>query len=42
MKVYGEVDVLIHIFLTSAPVWGEWSDSRPSRFTPEERVPGTH
>jgi hypothetical protein len=32
--VYGGVDVLIHIFLTSALAAGEWSDSRPGRFTP--------
>jgi hypothetical protein len=31
------VDVQIHIFLTSALVGGEWSTSRPGRFTP-----GTH
>jgi hypothetical protein len=37
MKAYGGVDVEIHIFLTSALVGGEWSDSRPGRFTP-----GTH
>jgi hypothetical protein len=36
------VDVLIHIFLTSALVRGEWSTSRPGRFTFEERAPGTH
>jgi hypothetical protein len=36
------VDVLIHIFLTSALVEGERSTSRPGRFTPEERAPGTH
>jgi hypothetical protein len=36
------VDVEIHIFLTSALVGGEWSASRPGRFTPEERAPGTH
>jgi hypothetical protein len=30
-------DVYIHIFLTSALVGGEWSTSRPGRFTP-----GTH
>jgi hypothetical protein len=42
MKVYGGVDVLIHIFLTSALVGGEWSASRPCRFTPGERAPGTH
>jgi hypothetical protein len=37
MKTYGGVDVQIHIFLTSALVGGEWSASRPCRFTP-----GTH
>jgi hypothetical protein len=41
MKAYGGVDVQIHILLTSALV-GEWSASRPGRFTPGERVPGTH
>jgi hypothetical protein len=42
MKVYGGVDVQIHIFLTSALVGGEWSSSRPGRFTLRERAPGTH
>jgi hypothetical protein len=28
--------------LTSALDGGEWSASRPGRFTPKERVPGTH
>jgi hypothetical protein len=42
MKTYGGVDVQIHIFLTSALVGGEWSASRPGRFTPRERAPGTH
>jgi hypothetical protein len=28
--------------LTSALVGGEWSASRPARFTPRERGPGTH
>jgi hypothetical protein len=42
MKAYGGLDVLIHIFLTSALVGGEWSASRPGRFTPGERAPGTH
>jgi hypothetical protein len=37
MKAYAGVDVSIHIFLTSAPVGGKWSASRPCRFTP-----GTH
>jgi hypothetical protein len=30
------VDVWIQIFLTSALVGGEWSASRPGRFTPRE------
>jgi hypothetical protein len=36
------VDVQIHILLTSALSGGEWSASRPGRFTPWERAPGTH
>jgi hypothetical protein len=28
--------------LTSAPDGGEWSASRPGRFTSSERAPGTH
>jgi hypothetical protein len=36
------VDVQIHIFLASALDGGEWSTSRPGRFTPGERAPGTH
>jgi hypothetical protein len=42
MKAYGWVDVWIHIFLTSALVVGEWSASRPCRFTPGEIASGTH
>jgi hypothetical protein len=42
MKTYGGVDVYINIFLTSALVGGELSASRPGRFTPQERGPGTH
>jgi hypothetical protein len=38
MKVYGGVDVQIHVFLTSALVGGEWSASRFGRFTPAERA----
>jgi hypothetical protein len=34
MKAYGGMDVLIHIFLTSALAGGERSASRPGRFTP--------
>jgi hypothetical protein len=42
MKAYVGVDVQIHISLTSALAGGEWSDSRPFRFTPGERAPVTH
>jgi hypothetical protein len=42
MKVYGGVDVYIHIFFTSALVGGQWSASRPCRFTLRERSLGTH
>jgi hypothetical protein len=42
MKAYWARDVLIHIFLTSALVAGEWSVSRLCPFTPGERAPGTH
>jgi hypothetical protein len=42
MKLYGGMDVYIHIFLTSALVGVEWTASRPGRFTPWERAPGTH
>jgi hypothetical protein len=41
MKTYGEVEVYIRAFLTSALVGGEWSASRPGSFTPVERAPGT-
>jgi hypothetical protein len=30
------------LFLTSALAGGEWSASRPRRFTPGENAPGTH
>jgi hypothetical protein len=42
MKAYGGVDVQIHIFLTSVLARDEWSDLRPSRFTPGEIAPCTH
>jgi hypothetical protein len=42
MKAYEGMDVLIHIFLTSALAGGEWSASHPCRFTPGERAPRTH
>jgi hypothetical protein len=31
-----------YVCLTSALVRGEWSASRPGRFTPGERAPGAH
>jgi hypothetical protein len=40
--MYWGVDVQTHIFVTSALVGGEWSASRPGRFTSGERVPGTY
>jgi hypothetical protein len=42
MKAYWGVDVQIHIFLTLALVGGEWSASRPGRFTPGEKAHCTH
>jgi hypothetical protein len=42
MKTYGGVDIPVHIFLTSALAGGKWSASRPGRFTPGERAPGTN
>jgi hypothetical protein len=39
MKAYGGVDVYIHVFLTSALVGGEWSDSSSGRFTLGETAP---
>jgi hypothetical protein len=38
----GECMYIYTYFSTLALVGGEWSASRPRRFTPEERVPGTH
>jgi hypothetical protein len=42
MKAYERVDVQIHSFLISALAGGEWSVSRPGRFTFGEIAPGTH
>jgi hypothetical protein len=42
MKVWGGVDVEMHVFLNSAIVRGEWSASHLGRFTWGERPPGTH
>jgi hypothetical protein len=38
MNAYGGVNVYIHIFLTSALAGGEWSASRPGRFTSGDRI----
>jgi hypothetical protein len=43
MKANGGLDVYRStFFFTSALVRGEWSASRPCRFTTGERAPGTH
>jgi len=42
MKAYWGMEVLRHPFLTSGLEGGEWSTSRPGRFTPGEKSPGTH
>jgi len=42
MKTYWGMEVKLHTFLTVALEGGEWSASRPGRFTPRERVPSTH
>jgi hypothetical protein len=41
MKSYGEEDVQIRVFLTSALVRAKWFALRPCRFTPGERSPTT-
>jgi hypothetical protein len=41
MKTYWGVEVQLHAFLTSALDEGEWSVSRPGRFTPRGRAPNT-
>jgi hypothetical protein len=41
-KTYGGMDVQLIAFTTSALAEGEWSASRPGRFTVGERAPGTH
>jgi hypothetical protein len=42
MKAYYGVEVRLPALLTSALGGGEWSASRPGRFTPRERAPGTY
>jgi hypothetical protein len=41
MKTYGGVEIQMHVFLTLKLVGGEWSASRPCRFNPGEKPPGT-
>jgi hypothetical protein len=42
MKAYGGSEYIGPRFLDLGTSWGEWSASRPGRFTPEERASGTH
>jgi len=42
MKTYGGVELWLYAFITSALDGGEWSSSRPGRFTPGLRAPATH
>jgi hypothetical protein len=42
MKAYWGVGRGTHTFLTAELDGGELSNSRPGRFTPKERNPGTH
>jgi hypothetical protein len=42
MKAYGGVDIYNHVCLTSTLVGGEWSASRPGRFTAGEKAIRTH
>jgi hypothetical protein len=35
------MELELHAFLISALDGGEWSDSRPARYTTGERAPGT-
>jgi hypothetical protein len=42
MKMYGGLQRKLHAFLPSALDVGEWSASRPGRFTLREKATGTH
>jgi hypothetical protein len=42
MKTNQVMEVKRHALLTWALDGGEWSASRPGRFTPRERAPGIH
>jgi hypothetical protein len=39
MNTYRGVEVYLHVFFTLAPDRGEWSASRPGRFTPGKELP---
>jgi hypothetical protein len=39
MKMYGRVEVQVHIYLTSALGESEWATSCPGRFSPWEIAP---
>jgi hypothetical protein len=42
MKAYGGSEGIAPCILNLGTDGGEWSASRPGRFTPRERDPGTH
>jgi hypothetical protein len=42
MKTYGEVEIYLHAFLTSALHWGEWPASRPIHFTLVDKILDNH
>jgi len=42
LKTYWGVEIELHALLNWALDRGEWSASRPSRFTPAVRAPNTH
>jgi len=42
MKTFWGSGGKLHAFLTSALYGGQWSSSRPGRFTQRERAPDTH
>jgi hypothetical protein len=42
MKMYAELGVWLHAFLTLALDGGEWSVSSPGSFTPRDGASGIH
>jgi hypothetical protein len=42
MKAHWGVEAQLHAILASELDGGDWSASRPDRFTPRKRAPGTH